>query len=152
MKEANHLSILTVTRGGEVRIPNEGGDRRIFGGGGLRFSDSLIFGGGKLNQVFFYVTVVSFKYGFFLFVFVCLFVSLRVCVGKYYLALIEALGIFLPSSITDPGHFKSKRRHPSRVPDSISTRRRKKHCFWNLYERKEHFFLWKVCDWRRLKE
>lgn len=92
MKEANHLRILTVTRGGGVRIPNEGGDRRIWGG--LRFSDSLIFGGGKLNQVFFYVTVVSFKYGFFLFVFVCLFVSLRVCVGKYYLALIEALGIF----------------------------------------------------------
>lgn len=141
MKEANHLRILTVTReGGGVRIPNEGGDRRIWGGGGLRFSDSLIFGGGKLNQVFFYVTVVSFKYGFFLFVFVCLFVSLRVCVGKYYLALIEALGIFLPSSITDPGHFKSKRRHPSRVPDSISTRRRKKHCFCNCMKERNIFF------------
>ena len=85
-------------------------------GGGLRFSDSLIFGGGKLNQVFFYVTVVSFKYGFFLFVFVCLFVSLRVCVGKYYLALIEALGVFFclhpslipvtsnPNGATPPGY------------------------------------------------
>lgn len=151
MKEANHLSILTVTRGGgEVRIPNEGGDRRIWGGG-LRFSDSLIFGGGKLNQVFFYVTVVSFKYGFFLFVFVCLFVSLRVCVGKYYLALIEALGIFLPSSITDPGHFKSKRRHPSRVPDSISTRRRKKHCFCNCMKERNIFFFGRYViegDWK----
>lgn len=65
------------------------------------------------------MSVVSLKKRFFLFVFlsVCLFVSLfvgvGVCrgggggVGKYYLALFEALGIFGLNPITDPGHFKS---------------------------------------------
>ena len=75
MKEANHLSILTVTRGGgEVRIPNEGGDRRIWGGGGWGFLIPWFLGVENLTKYFFmwrwFHSSMDF---FFLFLSVCLF-------------------------------------------------------------------------------
>ena len=87
---------------------------------------------------------------FFLFLSVCLF--LFACVwGNIIWLWLKPWGFFLPSSITDPGHFKSKRRHPSRVPDSISTRRRKKHCFCNCMKERNIFFYGRYViegDWK----
>ena len=73
----------------------------------MRFSDSLIFGGGNLTKYFLCECFFNKKVIFFFFLSVCLFLFTCVCVlgggggsggglGKYYLALIEALGIFLP--------------------------------------------------------
>ena len=163
MKEANHLRILFVTRersGFQMRGMIEG----FFGGGRgrcLRFSDSLIFGGGNLTKYFLCECFFNKKVIFFFFLSVCLFLFTCVCVlgggggegegwGNIIWLWLKPWGYFCPHSITDPGHFKSK-RHPSLVPDSISKRSRKKHCFCNCIKERNTFFYGRYViegDWK----
>ena len=114
-------------------------------GGIVRFSILFLdFWWWKTWPSIFCVAVVSLKKGFFLFVFVCFSFWRKggggEGVGKYYLALIEALaGDFFFASIPSPIPVTSN-PNGGTPPDSISKKSSKKVCFCSYVKERNTFF------------